>query len=44
MNIEEIISEGLNIHYSTISNEQKKKRIKDVLNKVGLDYSKSINK
>ena len=44
MNVEEIISEGLNIHYSTIGNDQKKKRIKDVLNKVGLDYSKSINK
>ncbi len=39
MNVEEIISEGLNIHYPNISKDIKKSKLVEVLNKVGLNYS-----
>ncbi len=44
MNIEEIVCEGLGIHYPKISNQEKRDRLKDVLNKVGINYSDSINR
>ena len=44
MNVEEIISEGLNIHYPKLSIKEKKSRLKDVLYKVGLDYFDCIEK
>ena len=44
MNVEEIISEGLKIHYPKISNEEKVYKQKDILSKVGLDYSQCIEK
>ncbi len=44
MNVEEIISEGLNIHYPKLSIMEKKSRLKDVLHKVGLDYYECIEK
>ncbi len=44
MNVEEIISEGLNIHYPKIKINEKKIKLKEVLNKVGLDYFECIDK
>ena len=44
MNVEEIISEGLNIHYTKLSENEKKSKLKDVLNKVGLNYFDCIEK
>ena len=44
MNIEEIISEGLNIHYPTLSSIEKKTKLSKVLNKVGLEYNDCIEK
>ncbi len=44
MNVEEIISEGLKIHYPSLSKNEKKTRLKDVLSKVGLEYFECINK
>ncbi len=44
MNIEEIISEGLKVHYPRISKEEKIKKLKNVLNKVGLEYYECITK
>tara|TARA_B100000963_G_scaffold267339_1_gene235556 strand:+ start:858 stop:2435 length:1578 start_codon:yes stop_codon:yes gene_type:complete len=44
MNIEDIISEGLNVHYPKITNEVKKSKLVDVLNKVGLNYLDCIQK
>ena len=43
MNVEEIISEGLNIHYPKMSKEEKNKLI-NVLNNVGLNYYETIEK
>tara|TARA_B100001057_G_scaffold412864_1_gene429160 strand:+ start:3226 stop:4800 length:1575 start_codon:yes stop_codon:yes gene_type:complete len=44
MNTEEIISEGLNVHYPNISMQEKKIKIKTVLQNVGLNYEESIGK
>ena len=44
MNIEGIISEGLNIHFPRLSKIEKKNKIVDTLNKVGLDYAECIDK
>ncbi len=44
MNIEDIISEGLMVHYPDISNKIKQKKIKNILEKVGLDYKHTIEK
>ena len=44
MNVEEIISEGLNIHYQNMSKDEKICKIKNVLNNVGLNYSETIEK
>ena len=44
MNIEDIISEGLLIHYPKISKKEKEKKIKNILSKVGLEYSNTIEK
>ncbi len=44
MNIEEIISEGLNIHFPDISKNEKIAKLKNILDKVGLNYSDCIEK
>ena len=44
MNIEDIISEGLLIHYPNINKKQKEEKIKNILNKVGLEYKNTIEK
>ena len=44
MNIEDIISEGLLIHYPSISKKEKEEKIKNILDKVGLDYKNTIEK
>ncbi len=44
MNIEDIISEGLLIHYPNINKKEKEKKIKNILDKVGLEYNKTIEK
>ncbi len=44
MNVEEIICEGLNIHFSNMTIDEKIKKLKSVLNSVGLDYSETIEK
>ncbi len=44
MNVEEIISEGLNIHYPNLSKNEKKLKLKNILKKVGLDYFDCIER
>jgi len=44
MNVEELISEGLNIHYKNMNETEKKTRLVNVLNEVGLNYSETISK
>ena len=44
MNIEEIILEGLNIHYSNMSKEEEISKLKNVLDNVGLNYFETIEK
>ncbi len=44
MNIEEIICEGIKIHYPSITEEKKQAKLKDVLDKVGLNYKECIDK
>ena len=42
MNVEEIICEGLRVHYPNISIENRITKLKNVLNKVGLNYSECM--
>ncbi len=44
MNVEEIICEGLNIHFPKLLLDEKKIKLKEVLKKVGLDYFECIEK
>ncbi len=44
MNVEEIISEGLNIHYPNLKKEEKISKLKNVLSSVGLDYLDCIER
>jgi len=44
MNIENIISEGLLIHYPKLNKKEKEEKIKNILDKVGLDYKSTIQK
>ncbi len=44
MNVEEIISEGLNIHYPTLSKSEKNIKLKKILEQVGLNFSDCIHK
>ena len=44
MNIEDIISEGLLIHYPKINKKEKEEKIKNILDKVGLDFKNTIGK
>ncbi len=44
MNVEEIISEGLDIHYPKLSKKEKKTKLVNILKKVGLDYFECIEK
>ncbi len=44
MNVEDIISEGLLVHYPNISLEEKRQKLKKILEKVGLEYENTIEK
>ena len=44
MNIEDIILEGLMVHHPNINFEEKKHKLKNILQKVGLDYENTIEK
>ena len=44
MNIEEVISEGLNVHYPSLTNDDKIFKLKNVLNNVDLNYDETIEK
>ncbi|MDC3131735.1 dipeptide ABC transporter ATP-binding protein [Pelagibacteraceae bacterium] len=44
MNVEDIVSEGLFIHYPKINKKEKEEKIKNILDKVGLDYKSTIEK
>ena len=44
MNVEQIISEGLNIHEQSLSIDEKIIKIKDVLNVVGLNFDQVSNR
>ena len=44
MNIEEIISEGINVHYPDISKEMMEEKLRKVLDNVDLKYSETIEK
>ena len=44
MNIEDIISEGLMVHYPNLNLEEKKQKLKNILEKVGLEYKHTIEK
>ncbi len=40
MTVEEIVSEGLNIHEKNLTKSEKNKLINDIMNEVGMDYKK----
>ncbi len=40
MTVEEIVSEGLNIHEKNLTKSEKNKLITDIMNEVGMDYKK----
>ncbi len=44
MNIENIISEGLMVHYPKINPNEKKHKLKIILEKVGLEYESTVEK
>ena len=44
MNIEDIVSEGLMVHYPNIGLVDKRKKLKNILEKVGLEYENTIEK
>ena len=44
MNVEEIITEGLDVHFPMNSESEKKQIIKDILNETGMNYERDHNK
>tara|TARA_Y100000590_G_scaffold456683_1_gene607747 strand:+ start:3075 stop:4664 length:1590 start_codon:yes stop_codon:yes gene_type:complete len=44
MTVEQIIAEGLEIHYNSISKDEQNKRIKKTLEEVGLNYNEVANR
>jgi len=44
MTIEEIISEGLNIHKKKLNYQDKKNKIKEIIQEVGLDFNEVFNR
>ena len=44
MTIEEIISEGLNIHRKELHYEEKRNKIKEIIQEVGLDFNEVFNR
>ncbi len=44
MNVEEILSEGLNVHFPNYSENQKKLILKNILQDTGMDYERDHNK
>jgi len=44
MNVEEILSEGLEVHFPKLSKIEKKRMISDILNETGMNYERDHNK
>ena len=44
MTIEEVVREGLDVHEITLSEKEKKFKIKEILKEVGLDFDKIYNR
>ena len=44
MNVEEILTEGLEVHFSKLSMSEKKQTIKNILNETGMNYDRDHNK
>ena len=44
MNVEEILTEGLEVHFSKLSESEKKQTIKNILNETGMNYDRDHNK
>ena len=44
MTIEQIVSEGLSVHYPSISLNDKYTKVKSILNEVGLNYEETFNR
>ena len=44
MNVEEILTEGLEVHFSGLSKSHRKQIIKNILNETGMDYDRDHNK
>jgi len=44
MNVEEILNEGLEIHFPKLSKKEKKQKISEILNEIGMNYSRDFNK
>jgi ABC-type microcin C transport system duplicated ATPase subunit YejF len=44
MTVEQLVSEGLDVHEKTLSRNEKKIKIKEVLQTVGLNYDEVINR
>ncbi len=44
MNVEEILTEGLEVHFPKLSKNEKQKKISDILNETGMNYERDHNK
>ena len=44
MNVEEILNEGMNVHFPKYTKIEKKEIIKDILNETGMDFDRDHNK
>ena len=44
MNVEKILTEGLEVHFPKYSESEKKQNIKNILNETGMDYGRDYNK
>ena len=44
MNVQEILNEGINVHFPKFSELEKEKILKDILKETGMDYDRDHNK
>ena len=44
MNVQEILTEGIDVHFPKYSEIEKKQMLKDILNETGMDYDRDYNK
>ena len=44
MNVEEILNEGIDVHFPKYSTSEKKQILKDILKETGMDYERDHNK